>query len=34
VSLAIAPGRIAGAGVDLHFEREGDATALVAVSPP
>jgi hypothetical protein len=28
VSLAIAPGRITGAGVDLHVERKGDATSL------
>ncbi len=28
VSLAIAPDRITGAGVDLHMERKGDATSL------
>jgi hypothetical protein len=28
VSLAIAPDRITGAGVDLHVERAGDATSL------
>jgi hypothetical protein len=28
VSLAVAPDRITGAGVDLHVERKGDATSL------
>lgn len=31
VSLAIAPDRIAGAGVDLHVERQGEVTSLRGV---